>query len=120
MIGDLGANDVGTRINTDACTKFQISKIEELNNVGCTHTSGQTCVAQIQLEADYINNEGDVTYLWTTDIGTITNGDTHKQVLILVTADIETQIEVTCDVQDGLGQTSSATASFITLHEEVA
>ncbi len=119
MIGDMAAVNLGTRGNVDACTKFQVVDIVELYNGECTHAAAQTCVATINLECEYINNDGDVTYQWYTDIGTITNGDTARQVLILVTADTDTEIEVTCEIEDGIGQLSDLSKYFITIHSEV-
>ncbi len=109
-------NYYNPRGDVTRCTDITISDIIQTGEIGCIGAPGDTCTWEGQFIAEVFNNQGDITYEWSVDIGSIQGSDATQICIIWVSAESDTLINVTCTVVSTDNGSSTITKEFKTNH----
>ncbi len=106
----------------DRCDLFQISSFRFIKNTGCSFDTGQTCVSKLTVYAVISNEEGNVTYNWTSSVpgpASITEigGFTNQAYEVWITADADTTVTLTCQATDTVGVTPVYDGDVVVTHQ---
>ena len=105
-------------INVQRCTDLAIANIINDTDGRCEFNAGQTCAATHIFSAEVVNEQGPLTYNWSSSIGAFTNSDTDEVVQLIITSNTEVAVDITVEVSDGVS-TTTHTQTFISHHVQV-
>jgi len=106
---------------TQRCTDFQIIEInDESVTHSCDHQAGGNCIVKLSFTARYANASGAVSYQWSNDKGTETNGNTQELYMLDVQGSNVTEtVTLTLTLTDDAGVQSTMTKQVDVTFNEV-
>ncbi len=98
------------------CTDITIGDITEQTSIGCDGNPGSSCVWEGEFAVEVFNPQGEITYDWSVNIGSVQDPSDEVSCIIWVPAEVDTLIEVTCSIVSTVNGSSTMTKEFLTDH----